>query len=218
VAQFPSDQMAQFPSGASIRLLGVLTGLWSPLWVWPRSRPRRNRRSPFTHSGSIRPMFQYCEQGPIQLRVDVQSNVVLSHRAAPPFVGAPHRMTPLVRREPYRGSRRGSPSSLIQLRALVAAILSRSIRGNCLRSRKSTTATPDSLNHDNSVLEDRSLIANRRRGGRIRVRARGRSAAVRHRRSHQPARPGGSGTASGSSPLRPPWLSTSARSSLPSAV
>jgi hypothetical protein len=38
-----------------------------PLEVWPL-QPRRNRRSPFTHSGSIRPMFQYCEQGPIQLR------------------------------------------------------------------------------------------------------------------------------------------------------
>src|SRR5262249_13379378 len=34
----------------------------------PRLVTSANRRSPFTHSGSIRPMFQYCEQGPIQLR------------------------------------------------------------------------------------------------------------------------------------------------------
>ena len=44
---------------------------------------------------------------------------MLGGRPRPPFFGAPHRMTPLVCREPYRGSRRGSPSSLIQLRALI---------------------------------------------------------------------------------------------------
>src|SRR5262249_12314197 len=49
------------------------------------------------------------------LAVNVQSNVVGSHRAAPPFLWGSSSDDPVVRREPYRGSRRGSPSSLIQL-------------------------------------------------------------------------------------------------------